>query len=109
MKPAVTDPNPVGVELTAGRALRLTWSDGPVTGSRSASCGWSAPARAAWTSGRTSARSTPRPSLRRFSAREIDQVGNYALSIHFTDGHETGIFSWKLLRELSEVVPPPTS
>ncbi len=27
-------------------------------------------------------------------------VGNYALKIHFSDGHSTGIYSWEYLREL---------
>ena len=29
-------------------------------------------------------------------------VGRYALNFHFSDGHETGIFSFKFLKELSE-------
>ncbi len=28
-------------------------------------------------------------------------VGRYALNFHFSDGHDTGIFSFKYLRELS--------
>lgn len=31
-------------------------------------------------------------------------VGNYAYSIEFSDGHDTGIYSLDLLRELGEVV-----
>ena len=27
----------------------------------------------------------------------IEPVGNYAIRIRFSDGHDTGIFSWKLL------------
>ena len=27
-------------------------------------------------------------------------VGNYAIRLHFSDGHESGIFSWAYLREL---------
>ena len=27
-------------------------------------------------------------------------VGNYALRIHFSDGHSTGIYAWDYLREL---------
>jgi len=30
----------------------------------------------------------------------ITLVGRYALNFHFSDGHETGIFSFKYLREL---------
>jgi DUF971 family protein len=31
----------------------------------------------------------------------ISIVGRYALNFHFTDGHDTGIFSFNFLRELS--------
>ena len=34
--------------------------------------------------------------------REIEQVGNYAIRIVFDDRHDSGIFSWSYLRELSE-------
>lgn len=30
----------------------------------------------------------------------ISIVGRYALNFHFSDGHDTGIFSFKYLREL---------
>ena len=33
-------------------------------------------------------------------------VGNYAYSINFSDGHETGIYTLELLRELGEEVAP---
>lgn len=32
----------------------------------------------------------------------ISIVGRYALNFHFSDGHETGIFTFKFLREMSE-------
>lgn len=28
----------------------------------------------------------------------IEPVGNYAIQLHFSDGHNTGLFSWDLLR-----------
>ena len=31
---------------------------------------------------------------------EIEAVGNYAILPHFSDGHDTGIFSWAYLYEL---------
>jgi DUF971 family protein len=31
-----------------------------------------------------------------------EMVGNYALRLDFSDGHDTGIFSWAYLRELGE-------
>lgn len=36
--------------------------------------------------------------------RKIAIVGRYALNFNFSDGHETGIFSFKYLRELSSTV-----
>ena len=32
--------------------------------------------------------------------KKLEQVGNYAFSIHFSDGHATGIFTFKFLRKL---------
>lgn len=34
------------------------------------------------------------------TAVNIEFVGNYAIRIKFSDGHETGIYSWKYLREI---------
>jgi DUF971 family protein len=31
-------------------------------------------------------------------------VGNYALAFAFSDGHTTGIYPWKLLREVTQPV-----
>lgn len=28
----------------------------------------------------------------------IEPVGNYAIQLHFSDGHNTGLYSWDLLR-----------
>lgn len=32
----------------------------------------------------------------------IDMVGNYAIRLHFDDGHSTGIYTWDYLRELGD-------
>ena len=32
----------------------------------------------------------------------IEPVGNYAVKLAFTDGHDTGLYSWRFLRELGE-------
>lgn len=34
------------------------------------------------------------------TARSAELVGNYALRITFSDGHDTGIYSWTYLREI---------
>lgn len=35
------------------------------------------------------------------SFKHISIVGRYALNFHFSDGHDTGIFSFNFLRELA--------
>ena len=32
----------------------------------------------------------------------IEPVGNYAIQLHFDDGHNTGLFSWETLRDMGE-------
>ena len=32
----------------------------------------------------------------------VDPIGNYAIRIHFDDGHDTGIFSWDYLMTLGQ-------
>ncbi|MBI4005650.1 MAG: DUF971 domain-containing protein, partial [Gammaproteobacteria bacterium] len=36
------------------------------------------------------------------SIREIEPVGNYAIKLHFDDGHNTGIYSWSYLYDLGK-------
>ena len=32
----------------------------------------------------------------------LESVGNYAIRVHFSDGHSTGIYSWEYLFSLGE-------
>jgi DUF971 family protein len=38
----------------------------------------------------------------RYNLTDIQQVGHYALQISWGDGHSTGIYTWKILRNLCE-------
>ena len=31
----------------------------------------------------------------------VDQIGRYAVRLVFSDGHDTGLYTWKYLRELA--------
>jgi DUF971 family protein len=42
------------------------------------------------------------------AALSAELVGNYALRIHFSDGHSTGIYSWAYLREIDRGDTPPS-
>lgn len=39
---------------------------------------------------------------RNVEIREIEPVGNYAVKLSFSDGHDTGLYSWDYLHELGE-------
>jgi DUF971 family protein len=33
---------------------------------------------------------------------EVAPVGNYALQIHWNDGHDSGIYTWDYLRSIAQ-------
>ena len=37
-----------------------------------------------------------------FEIRQWEQIGNYAIGIQWADGHDTGIYSYKMLKGLGE-------
>lgn len=43
----------------------------------------------------------PPPSGQKLAIIEVEQIGNYAVRIGFNDGHNTGIYTWRLLRSLT--------
>ncbi|TWU20840.1 DUF971 domain-containing protein [Bythopirellula polymerisocia] len=38
------------------------------------------------------------------SVESMDLVGSYAVRIHWSDGHNSGLFTWDRLRELSRLL-----
>ena len=38
----------------------------------------------------------------------VDPIGNYAVRLTFSDGHDRGIFPWPYLAELAALQPGPT-
>lgn len=42
------------------------------------------------------------PGKRDVAIRNVVATGNYAVRIAFDDGHDSGIFTWRYLRELGE-------
>ena len=101
---------PTQLELAGDNRLRITWSDGQrreytFRGLRDA-------CPCATCREKHSQPTPPRNVLTVLSPEEtkplkvlgMRPVGNYAYSIQFSDGHDTGIFSLELLRELGEAV-----
>ncbi len=43
---------------------------------------------------------------RPLTALDAELVGNYAVRIRFSDGHDTGLYSWEYLRRIDPAGPP---
>jgi DUF971 family protein len=82
--------------------LSIRWSDGNETRYHAAALRRSCPCAGCideWTGKKTlDERNVPDD----LKLSQISIVGRYALNFHFSDGHDTGIFSFKYLRGLSE-------
>jgi DUF971 family protein len=105
MKPAVKTIEPSSVELEPG-ALRVAWPDGRVDHLPFQRLRQQCPCAGCvdeWTHQRTLA---PESVPATIGLREARPAGNYAVQLAFSDGHESGIFTWKLLRELGSATPP---
>jgi DUF971 family protein len=100
--------HPTKLELTAGDRLRIAWSDGQVREYAFRELRDACPCATC----REKRKATPPPAtqLPIITAAEaqplritaMEPVGNYAYSIHFSDGHNTGIYTLESLRELGQ-------
>ncbi len=104
-----TEPPPQSLHLEKSKGLAVTWRDGTkdfidvVTLRRMSQ---SADARQE----RESMSSNPLHILKHSSSEPLtaltaELVGNYAVRIRFSDGHDTGLFSWHYLRSLASTAP----
>ena len=82
--------------------LRITWADGRVCSFQAASLRRACPCAQCvdeWTGERTL---KPNAIADEVSIADITTVGRYALNFRWSDGHQTGIYSFKYLRDLCE-------
>jgi DUF971 family protein len=101
---------PTKLELVEGSQLRITWSDGHIRDYALRELRDKCPCATC-----REKRNAPPPSpfqLPIISAAEaqplritaMKPVGNYAYSIDFSDGHNTGIYTLESLREMGKTV-----
>jgi len=101
---------PTKLEIAEGNRLRITWSDGQVREYAFRELRNACPC--ATCREKRNAPPPPATQLPIISAAEaqplritaMKPVGNYAYSIDFSDGHNTGIYTLESLREMGEVV-----
>jgi DUF971 family protein len=109
MKPAAAKVEPQDIALRADGGIDLRWSDGRSDALAPRHLRLGCPCAACvdeWTHKPTLDPNSVPESVR---VREALPVGNYALQLRFTDGHETGIYTWELLRQLGDPNSPATS
>lgn len=100
--PSAPEPRPTEVmRLPETRQLRITWRDGHVTLypydllrelCPCAGCGEARKQGKKFEPG-------PLPAVVPFQPNYVQLVGNYAVQFQWSDGHDTGIYSFRLLRE----------
>ena len=94
MQPVLTEAR----RLPEERRLRLTWHDGHVAEyDYDYLRGW---CPCAGCQGHSNLKMHYHPPARPVTAESIKPVGNYAISIAFSDGHGTGIYRYDFLRQI---------
>lgn len=96
-------PDSLDLDLAA-QVLRITWSDGTASRLSMTTLRKNCPCAACRTE-KEKQRRTLLPVLRSSPTEKIEavgghMVGNYALQIEWSDGHNTGIYDFSLLRSL---------
>jgi DUF971 family protein len=103
IKPTTRPVTATDVQLTPdGSRLTLTWEDGKRTDATAQVLRQQCPCAACvdeWTNRRTL---DPARVPAELKIQNLQPVGNYALTLAFSDGHGTGIYPWPLLRELTQ-------
>jgi DUF971 family protein len=100
---------PTNLEMTDAGRLRIAWSDGQVREYSVRELRDACPCATC-----REQRNAPPPPPTQLTVispaeaqpvriAEMHPVGRYAYGIHFSDGHDTGIFTLESLRELGEV------
>lgn len=98
---------PTEISQESNTQLRITWADGRVCNYDSAELRRVCPCAQCvneWTGQRTL---KPEAIADEVEIGNLEVVGRYALNFQWSDGHETGIYSFQYLRDLCEVNTEP--
>lgn len=97
LKPIEKEPRPVSVDATA-TALSVVWDDGKRGDVNFMDLRLACPCASCvdeWTGAKLLDPARVAPDVRPVA---MEAVGNYAVQIRWSDGHETGLYSWRILR-----------
>lgn len=107
IKPHQPQPRPIDLAFADDGALRVRWDDGPESRFPPRWLRARCPCANCveeWTGRRTVGEAQVAPDVK---PRGLHPVGNYAIQIDWSDGHQTGIYSWDYLLKLRSTEPPP--
>jgi DUF971 family protein len=93
---------PTEISQESNSQLRITWADGRICDYRASSLRRVCPCAQCvdeWTGERTL---KPQAISEDIEIGDLSIVGRYALNFRWSDGHETGIYSFQYLRDLCE-------
>lgn len=92
---------PVELRLSKdGRTLTIRWADGAAFDASAELLRVESPS--AEVQGHSPDQKTIVPGKRDVAIRNVQEVGTYAVRLVFDDGHDTGIYTWRALREFGE-------
>jgi DUF971 family protein len=94
---------PTEISQESNSLLRITWADGRVCNYEAAALRRACPCAQCvdeWTGQRTL---RPQAISDETEIGDLSIVGRYALNLRWSDGHETGIYSFQYLRDLCEL------
>ncbi|MEM6313722.1 MAG: DUF971 domain-containing protein [Planctomycetota bacterium] len=109
-QPATSEPIPTKLVLKRDEHLTVTWSDGTTDRWTIGQLRTQCPC-ALCREHRGNEQKKPANRLAilpgnfggALTVERAERVGNYALRLHFSDGHASGIFSWSYLRGLRDL------
>ena len=101
------EPAPIAIDLKKDKGLTVQWADGATSYYSIAYLRKMSPSAEMKQLREEQAKNPlailPASAMRAsgpIAAETAELVGNYALRIRFSDGHDTGIYSWQYLREI---------
>ncbi len=92
-------PPPEVIDVTAEGAIRIVWPDGPEATVPAVRLRDLCPCAGCVEEGTGKKILDPATIPADVRPLEIHAVGNYAIQIHWSDGHNTGIYTWQTLRD----------
>lgn len=95
---------PTNIAVSKSKGIRIDWADGSHSEYDLTTLRDRCPCAGCTGSHGTPPREPPSPFHMYQAALRVEKVtpvGNYALQIHWNDGHNSGIYTWEYLRSLA--------